>query len=420
MSAAGTTSTTSCTWPALLPADRDYVVLPSRAHPVLAADRDAAVLAYVRRSLLARPPGSRLPGWAYESARQLLRSRVVWRAAPTWRPPSQHRSGVEAGFAKWIEASGHRVVVLDHSHDPDSRAVLLLFGPHAPAPTIAVKVATTSSAAARLDGERSRLGELQNAPLEALGDSIPRLVDLPVATGSALLATTAMDGEPMFVGYYRNGHSRRPETVRRDYDAAAEWLARLQSEPTGERLRLGVPSSTCAAARCVDPVDDRDAVLTGLAALDTRLARHQVTERIVHGDFWAGNVMVRAGAVCGVVDWERWEPAGNPLRDLGRFAVGYSLYLDRQTRPGAQVRGHAGLVAGSPAGGVGYGIDGSGWYPSILRSFVAAGLARLGLPASLGRDVVLAELAELAAESTNPEFARNLWRTFAVLSGRTS
>lgn len=421
MTAAGTEPTTCCTWRALLPADRDYVVLPSRSHPVVAADRDPAVLDYVRRSLLARPPGSRLPGWAYESARQALRAPVLWRAAPRWRPESRPRTGEEAGFAEWVRSSGHRAVVLDHSHDPDSRALVLLFAPGATVPTVAVKVAATSSAVTRLAGERNRLEQLQHAPLGALRDCVPRPVELPIATGPALLATTAIDGEPLFVAYYRNGRTRRPADVRRDFHAAGDWLARLQREPTGDRIRVRLPDGAGAAAEAQlsDDAAAHDAVLAGLTALDGRLAPYEVAPRVVHGDFWAGNVIVRGDTIRGVVDWERWEPAGNPLRDLARFAVGYSLYLDRQTRLGRRVRGHAGLVAGSRTGGVGYAIDGSGWYPGVVRGFLAAGLARLGLPAPLGRDIVLADLAALAAESTNPDFARKLWSIFAALSGRT-
>jgi hypothetical protein len=74
------------------------------------------------------------------------------------------------------------------------------------------------------------------------------------------------------------------------------------------------------------------------------------------------------------------------------------------------------LHAGSPGGGIGYALDGTGWYPRLVRNYLQGGLRRLGLPLDIGRDIVLAEVAANAAESTSPEFAAGLWRTFLALS----
>ncbi len=418
MTAAGTAQTTSRTWRALLPADRRYVVLPSRTHPILASDRDADVLEYVRRSLLARPPGTRLPGWVYEAARSALRAPAVWRMVPTWRPDTAVRAGWEAAFAEWIRRSGHRVVALEHSHDPDRRAVLLVFPESSAEPSLAVKVPATPEATARIAGERSRLTQLARMPLENVRGTVPRLVTLPVADADELLVTTAMHGEPMFVAYYRDGRTQNPAAVRADFRAAEEWLAALQADATGEPTPLHLADGIRAAARAhlVDRPADRELVDEGLLALERRLSAHRCPQRIVHGDFWAGNLLLRDGTVSGVIDWERWEPAGSPVRDLGRFAVSYSLYLDRQTPAGRPVRGHPGLVAGSRTGGIGYALHGTGWYPATVRAFVARGLARLGLSSTLDSDVLLAELAAMAAESTSPEFARTLWLIFAALA----
>jgi hypothetical protein len=35
-----------------------------------------------------------------------------------------------------------------------------------------------------------------------------------------------------------------------------------------------------------------------------------------HGDFWAGNLLIRNGQLTGVVDWDAWHPAGLPGTDL--------------------------------------------------------------------------------------------------------
>jgi hypothetical protein len=50
-----------------------------------------------------------------------------------------------------------------------------------------------------------------------------------------------------------------------------------------------------------------------------------------------------------------------------------------------------------------------------VRGFLGRALARFGLPASLGRDVVLAEIAATAAEATDAAFAHDQLRLFLAL-----
>jgi hypothetical protein len=138
----------------------------------------------------------------------------------------------------------------------------------------------------------------------------------------------------------------------------------------------------------------------------------------VHGDFWPGNLMVDRGHVLGVIDWEAARPAGSPVGDLARFATSYSLYLDRHTRPGRRVTGHPGLRADRWGAGVAYAMDGSGWYPDLVRSFVMTGLERVGVPSSCWRDVLLADVAASAAAADHDDFARNHLMLFRRLTGR--
>jgi len=121
-----------------------------------------------------------------------------------------------------------------------------------------------------------------------------------------------------------------------------------------------------------------------------------------------GGVSLRPGeAVRGVIDWENSRPDGLPTRDLARFVIAYSLYLDRHTRPGRRVSGHRGLVAGEWGAGVEYAIKGTGWYPELAQRFVSDGLQRLGVPSDRCRDVMLAEIACIAADADHPDFAWN-------------
>jgi hypothetical protein len=84
------------------------------------------------------------------------------------------------------------------------------------------------------------------------------------------------------------------------------------------------------------------------------------------------------------------------------------------------VSGHRGLRADRWGAGVEYAIDGAGWYPGLVRSFVRTGLERLGVSPSCWRDVLLADLAASAAAADHDEFARNHMLLFHRLSGHRS
>jgi hypothetical protein len=125
----------------------------------------------------------------------------------------------------------------------------------------------------------------------------------------------------------------------------------------------------------------------------------------VHGDFWAGNLLMTGGEVTGVVDWASGEMSGDPLRDVARFALSYSLYLDRHTRHGRPVSGHPGLRADGWGAGIRYAIAGQHWFGEVVRDFVAGALTSLGGPAALWRDVLYAGIAEIAVTADHPDFA---------------
>ena len=125
----------------------------------------------------------------------------------------------------------------------------------------------------------------------------------------------------------------------------------------------------------------------------------------MHGDYWFGNLLVDGGQVAGVVDWENGEQHGEPLRDVARFAVSYSLYLDRHVAPGARVPGHRALRASGWGAGLAYAVTGDGWYPDAVRQFCALALKRLGADPACGPDLLLAGIADVAATADNSEFA---------------
>ncbi|MDP9093380.1 MAG: aminoglycoside phosphotransferase family protein [Actinomycetota bacterium] len=406
-------------WQDLLPLGRTFVALPSAHRPLIVAEREAAVLEYVRITMLAKPPGSRLPAWAYELARHALRLPGLWAIAPHVRGSASAglRNG-EVGLASWLIRTGHRLVVLDHSRDPDRRIVALLFPSGSAEPSIAVKVATGHAAMLRIDIERERLRLLAGLHLaKEVCDTVPRLVELRADVPG--VAMFAQPGVPMFVSFHRGGHMHDRAAVCADFTAAGGWLAALQSAPAGAAAPLDVDPSIFVAAevQLAGAPEQLRTVQLALLVLRRRLQAHRAVQTLVHGDFWAGNILMSDGKVSGVVDWERAEACGSPVRDLGRFAAAHSLCMDRHSTPARRKERHSKLVAGPTSPGARWAIAGDGWYPQVVREYLTAGLRRLGLPPSLGLDVLLVELAAIAAEATDRQFGLDVWHTFTQLCG---
>ena len=88
-----------------------------------------------------------------------------------------------------------------------------------------------------------------------------------------------------------------------------------------------------------------------------------------------------------------------------RFALAYTLYLDRHTRAGAPVHGHAGLRAGAWGEPVRHLLRGEGWYADRVAAFITSGPGR-ELPTTTWRDALLVGLGQVAATSDEPDFAR--------------
>jgi len=308
-----------------------------------------------------------------------------------------------------IDDVGGRIVCLAMSKDPNAKVTVLLFRPGQDLPGYVAKVPTTDAAAASVQREADRLAHVRGRELGPIAATIPRIVSLAQHAGRPVLVTTALPGRVMLASYHTWRHTAHPPAVRADFDAAGGWLAELQGRTASGQVELADALDGVAAAITRrfggDPglADDLDQ----LSALRDRLAGHQVPQVVVHGDYWPGNLLLAGGQVCGVIDWECARPAGPPARDLARFVLSYSLYLDRHTRPGRPVAGHRGLRAGPWGAGLEYAVNGTGWYPELTRRFVSDGLERLGVPARSWRDVLLAEIAHIAGEADHLEFARN-------------
>jgi hypothetical protein len=314
---------------------------------------------------------------------------------------------------------GTRTITVSASRDPNAKVTVLLLRAGASAPSLVVKIPTTVVAAMAVDAEAAVLARLPDRLDPGLLAVVPRVVDrLPTRCGDALV-TTAVRGVPLSVRYHRWRHVSRRALVARDFDVAGRWLTRLQDATGGapRPVDFASPLTVRIGLRFTDaPLLSR--VLEHLAGIDRRLRAEATPRTVVHGDYWAGNVLTDGAEVTGVVDWEAGLARGAPVRDVARFALAYALSLDRHTRGGKPVAGHAGLRAGSWGAGLHYAIDGTGWFPRLVQTFTAAHLERLGMRPARWRDVLVAGIADCAATADDDAFARRHYDVLVALARR--
>lgn len=335
--------------------------------------------------------------------------------APT-AVPRRVPASAATPLADFVAASGLRALVLAPSTDPNRKVTVLLVPPEGGRAVLAIKVPTTGRAARAVDVERRVLLALRDATSWEGLRAVPAVRGTVAHDGRLALVVEAVPGVPMTTSYLRWRHTARPERVRADFAAVATWLAGFQRATAGpaEPLELdGVVSRRLWRRFGRDPLVDGD--LERLAGLCAQLRRDAVPRTAVHGDFWPGNVLLHGGRVGGVVDWEAGSIAGEPVRDLVRFANMYALYLDRRTRPGRRVAGHPGLRAGAWGAALEYAIEGAGWFPDLYRSFLREGLRRLGASPDGWRAAALAGIAEVAAVADDEDFARRHLELFRRL-----
>jgi aminoglycoside phosphotransferase (APT) family kinase protein len=308
---------------------------------------------------------------------------------------------------EFVAGSGLRSVVVGLSKDPNAKVVVLLVSPRSGRAVLAVKAATTDAAARAVEAETRVLLRLSARRPRLALETVPRVVEVVEFRSRPALVMTAMQGRPMTVSYLSWRHTASPRRVARDFDAVGDWLADLQLGTARQDAPVdmdgGVRSRLArrfwADRRVADDV-------ARLEEINARLRGQSTPRTVVHGDLWLGNVLLSGGRVSGVIDWEAGAEAGEPVRDLVRFAHMYALYLDRRTRGGRRVAGHGGLRAGRWGAALEYALAGAGWFPALFRRFIGDGLARLGASPAAWRDAALAGIAEVAAFTDEDAFAR--------------
>jgi Phosphotransferase enzyme family len=412
--------------------EREFLAFPSHTAPAYLVESTTQAVEYFCTAIVTVPPGTTwmtlpidlmLRTFRWQPPRDVMsvltRNRVVVGRLNGVPPAAVATSDASAGDdtsqptqyrAAWSypELDDLDLVVMGGSKDPNAKVTLLGLDRSGAGPVLALKLPTTDVAQRNVDAEGRLLVEVQRRRPASVLSTIPRVRDLVTFDGRLGLVTTGMPGVPMTASYLRWRHPASPRRVSEDLKMVGRWLAAFQSGTAGPVGSIDICENLAEQLRHRFPDEEGlDVVLDALASIDGRLRLETAPRTAVHGDLWFGNVLVREGEVSGVVDWESGTIAGDPLRDLVRFALVYATYLDRHARAGAAVAGHSTLRADSWGAGVGYALDGSGWFPDLFRSFLVDGLERLGVDPRRWRDAALAGLAEIAATADELDFARH-------------
>ena len=126
---------------------------------------------------------------------------------------------------------------------------------------------------------------------------------VPSALGSGDVAGAAWALESALPG-------ARPQTLdRATADAVMRFLADL---PRASERPASIARDLAAVATMLPSREEM--LRTAVDRADALAAG--VTGVMRHGDLWLGNLLVRDGALSGVVDWDAWEPDGVPLADV--------------------------------------------------------------------------------------------------------
>lgn len=295
-----------------------------------------------------------------------------------------------------------RLVVVAMSRDENPKAVVLAVPHGHDNPAVAAKVALTPAAADAVRAEAAALDRLAALDPGRVGGTVPRCLAVHDTPAATVLVTTVAAGRPMTVGYHSWRHTARRRLVTADFAAAEQWLRDLHSitVPSGPELDL---ADRIAARWPHDDVAQR-------AAEACRRARQQVgplrSGGVTHGDFWCGNLLSSKGCITGVIDWEHARFGQPGLWDRVRFALAYTLYLDRHHRAGTPVLGHPGLTAGTWGEPVRHLLRSSSWYSDVVASFIGSPSGEPTGTPTWWRSALLVGLGEIAALSDHDEFAR--------------
>jgi hypothetical protein len=208
----------------------------------------------------------------------------------------------------------------------------LLFSPGGHGPVVA-KLPRYGSHNDSLQREAAGLERVSRAVGDTIAAAIPRSLGIHRVDGTDVLLQTGLGGRHL-VAETASGRLS-PAGLARQLDVVLSWCDALQAASGHSEL---VDNGLIATK--LEPLAE-----AGLAALggDRRVAAllDQTLEQarslngtslpmvVVHGDYWAGNVLVERERVVGVVDWERSTIDDLPFWDPVKAVGSAAYHLDR-------------------------------------------------------------------------------------------
>jgi aminoglycoside phosphotransferase len=329
-----------------------FVALPGPRRPAVLIDpRDQAAGTYFLRNVAFayRAPGRRGPMARLEQVRNRVAmaapARVALGGAPgrlavipsARAPASLVEELVSLIRSSWkeLELPGappdHLTpLVIGHRKTQAALVSVVLLG--GPVPLVA-KLPRYGGGNAALQREAGTLRDVFGAVAGPVRATIPRPLGIHVVGDTDVLLQTAVPGRHLVAETATKRLSR--QMLRRHFDLMFSWLSDLQAASgawvmvddrfVDERL---VPLAESAVAALggdarvgalLDQAIDRARQLVGTPL---RMA-------VVHGDYWAGNVLINRGRVTGVVDWERAAVDDLPIWDPVKAVLDAAFHLDR-------------------------------------------------------------------------------------------
>lgn len=265
----------------------------------------------------------------------------------------------------------HDLTILDvrAGAAPGSRR-LLLGRPESGVATWAVALAPAGADVSAVANERRVLARAHDVLRDGVRAALPR-PDRAVEVYSCLdgLLLTAVPG--LHAG-------NRPRTTRRMRDlltAVTRWVVALwQDSASGTApVDLGTRDVDAVLMRH-QPLPRLEPALDAIRRAAIRLGRYDVPQTLTHGCLCPAHVLLSDGGL-GVDDWGAGADSGDPLRDVGRFAL---------------------HVAGGRLPEV---LVGRSAFAGEIRQFMTAVLLHTSVPPQLWREVLVLSQLELAAQA---------------------
>ena len=229
-------------------------------------------------------------------------------------------------------------LVVGHRRPTTGMVTVLLFRRGDRSPSVVAKLPRYGPTGEPLRREAAALervrGAIAGGPLAgAVLDAIPRPLGLHDVDGTEVLLQTGMPGGHLVAA--TAGRRMYPARLARRLELMLGWCLELQAASARRvtvddellHCKLEPLAKECLAAMDADP---RVAALLDRSLEAAAGLRGTALPLVVcHGDYWAGNVMVAADRVRGVIDWERAALDELPLWDLVKAVGSAAYHLDR-------------------------------------------------------------------------------------------